>query len=125
MSIKVLIVDDDPVVRILVGESLAAKGYKVTVADGGAECFKQLAIELPDVLVLDFFMPDMTGMDVLLKMRQDPTLAHLPILMLSADSGSEKLLRENNALPNAFLQKPIAFDQIIKAIQDISSDQSL
>ena len=124
MTKNVLVVDDDPVVRILVSECLSAKGYNVTVAEDGASCFKHLAISIPDVIVLDFFMPDMTGMDVLIELRKDPVLAKLPILMLSADSGSEKILQENNIKPNAFLQKPIALDQIVKAVMSISGDLS-
>ena len=124
MSKRVLVVDDDPVVRILVGECLSAKGYHVTVAEDGADCFRHLASDSPDIVVLDFFMPDMTGMEVLLEMRKNPLYAKLPILMLSADSGTEKILKENNALPNAFLQKPIALDQIINAIADISNARS-
>ncbi len=120
MSKKVLIVDDDPVVRILVGECLTAKGYEVSCADGASECFQSLATSQPDVIVLDFYMPDMSGMEVLMKMRENPSLAKLPILMLSADSGSEQILKDNNIKPDAFLQKPVGLDQIVKAVVDIS-----
>ena len=123
MPKKVLVVDDDPVVRILVGECLTAKGYQVTVAEDGADCFKHLASDNPDIVILDFFMPDMNGMDILLEMRKNPTFAKLPILILSADSGTEKILKENNAIPDAFLQKPIALDQIVNAVMDISGDR--
>lgn len=124
MSKKVLVVDDDPVIRILVSECLSAKGYEVKVAEGGDQCFKSLEQEQPDIVVLDFFMPDMTGMDVLLKMRKDPSLAKLPILMLSADSESEKILKENNVHTDAFLQKPVGLDQIVKAVEGIANVES-
>lgn len=124
MTKKVLVVDDDPVVRILVGECLTAKGYEVTAVESGKEFFKSIAENPPDVVVLDFYMPEMTGMDILIRMKDDPNQAKLPILMLSADSGSEKLMKENNVSPDAFLQKPVGLDEIVKAVVDISGVQS-
>lgn len=69
MSKKVLVVDDDPVIRILVGECLMAKGYEVTAVECGREFFESLAKAYPDVVVLDFYMPEMTGMDILIRIR--------------------------------------------------------
>lgn len=124
MTTKVLVVDDDPVVRILVGECLSAKGYDVTAVECGSECFKSMAENQPDVVVLDFYMPEMTGMDILIRMKKDPSLAKLPILMLSADSNSQKLLKEHNVAPDAFLQKPVGLDEVLKAVRGISGVES-
>lgn len=122
MAKKVLVVDDDPVVRILVGECLTAKGYSVSVADGCEECFEYLRETAPDLLILDYLMPGMTGMEILLKIRKEQAFTNLAVIIMSADPETEQVLKENEAKPEAFLTKPVAFEQIIKAVESVLGD---
>lgn len=117
MSKNVLVADDDPVVRILISEFLAGKGYQVETLESGEECLRRLDGRLPDVLVLDLLMPDMTGIEVLRHLRDNPRTSALPIIMLSADTDTEALASANNVSANVYVQKPFGVKEIVLAME--------
>ncbi len=84
MARKILIVDDDPNALRLVSYAFEAEGYEVATASTGAEALARLGSQRPDLVVLDVMMPDMSGLEVCERIRGDPAMARLPILMLSA-----------------------------------------
>ena len=80
-SSRILLIEDDPRLAALVSEYLGEAGYRVTVAETGADGLARAAREPFDALVLDLMLPDMDGLDVCRKLRAD---SGLPILMLTA-----------------------------------------
>jgi len=119
MNKKVLVADDDPVVRILVSEFLSSKGYQVDTLDSGGACLEYLKQEVPDVLLLDLLMPDMTGIEVLRTVRNDPRTSRLPIVMLSADTDTESVISTNDLSADAYVQKPFGMNEIISIMEQI------
>jgi two-component system, OmpR family, response regulator VicR len=117
---KVLVTDDDPVVRVLVTEFLTCNGYEVETLDSGSACLDRLEHELPDILVLDLLMPDMTGIEVLQKIRANPMTSNIPIVMLSADLETEALINNNNVTADSYVQKPFGVKDILTAVRSIS-----
>jgi CheY-like chemotaxis protein len=79
----VLLVDDDPLVLCLYQQALFRLGFKVDTASDGLEAIKALGDFVPDVMVLDLMMPRLSGAEVLKRMRADPQLAQLPVIVLS------------------------------------------
>lgn len=80
----ILIVDDHPDNGELLAQLLTADGYEATCVHSGKEAIDSIAGALPTVVVLDDFMPEMTGLDVIKKLRQNPQYASLPIVFYSA-----------------------------------------
>jgi len=117
MSNRVLVVDDDPVVRILMQECLSRHGYEVSALENGPQCLEHLSHDRPDVIVLDLIMPGMTGIEVLHRLRDNPATAGVPVVMLSAHTDTAGLLRRAEAQPDSFLQKPFNLQEAVAAVQ--------
>ena len=82
--IRILVVDDDPTSLGALSALLAGDGYRITVARGGREALLRIARDRPDCVVLDYAMPEMTGLEVLRSLRASGD--QIPVLMLSAKS---------------------------------------
>ena len=86
---KILVVDDDPSVRSLIRLILDKEGYEIFEADHGAlACSLAIATE-PDVILLDVMMPNMSGFEVLQKLRENPTTQGVTVILLTALSASK------------------------------------
>ena len=117
MGKRILVVDDDPVIRTLVSQCLQALGHTVSTADCAAACREAMATELPEVLVLDCIMPNESGPELLHSLRQDARTATLPVLMLSANSEREAVIKDGPSAANGYLQKPFQMKDIIAALE--------
>ncbi len=117
MGKRILVVDDDPVIRMLVSQCLEALGHTVSTAENAAGCRAALGAELPDILVLDCIMPDQTGPELLHSLRQEERTSKLPVLMLSANSEREAQSQGMQAEANGYLQKPFQMKDIIAALE--------
>ena len=111
---KVLIADDDRIVRALLGDMLRDLGHAVVEAENGADAVELCAREKPDVVILDFLMPKLSGLDALKAMR-DRGLT-MPALLLTAISDSSLRAVEGFDAPDAILGKPFKKKTIEKAI---------
>jgi CheY-like chemotaxis protein len=80
---KVLLVDDDPLVRLIYRDGLARHGFEVEAAEDGLAALKILAANKPDLVVLDLMMPKFTGVEVLRFIRSKPEIAGVPVVVLS------------------------------------------
>ena len=86
MAEKILVVDDDLDTLKLVGLMLERQGYEITVASNGLLGLSKAATEMPDLILLDIMMPDIDGYEVTRRLRADPILAHIPVIMFTAKS---------------------------------------
>src|SRR5260370_375527 len=84
MPSRVLVVEDEPDIRELVIHDLKREGYQVSAAASGEEALRQVLSAPPDLVLLDLMMPAMDGLEVCRRLRQDPSTATLPIVMLTA-----------------------------------------
>lgn len=113
MGKKILIVDDDPVIRALVSDYLAAFGYDVITAESGKECLERLDSVSPDILFLDMQMPDMTGRDVLVSLKSAGR-EDVPVVLFSANDESRKNTSREGVAPAAFLRKPFDMKELLR-----------
>jgi CheY-like chemotaxis protein len=81
---KILIADDDVILKEMYEARLKASGYTVVSATDGAETYEKVEKEKPDIILLDVMMPKMNGIDVMKKIRANPDIAHIPIILLTA-----------------------------------------
>ena len=106
MAEKILIVDDDIDTLKLVGLMLERQGYSIAVASNGALGLNKAAAERPDLILLDVMMPDMDGYEVTRRLRSDPALAHIPIIMFTAKTMVDDKVAGFEAGVDDYLTKP-------------------
>src|SRR5579863_3010707 len=96
MTARVLVVDDIPVNVRLLEAKLSAEYFHVLTATRGEEALDKVRGEKPDIVLLDVMMPGMDGFEVCRRMKQDPALAHIPVVMVTAlDQSSDRLDRKS------------------------------
>lgn len=113
---RILVVEDDHAIRDAIAEVLAERGYLVSCASNGAEALELLATgDPPGLIVLDLMMPVMDGWAFRMAQLEDPRLARIPVLVVSAGQ-----LREGEALAalgvDAFLAKPFELDRFVSEV---------
>jgi signal transduction histidine kinase/CheY-like chemotaxis protein/HAMP domain-containing protein len=112
----ILVVDDDPTVREVIGRFLERAGYSVVTANGGKEGLR-LAQELrPAAMTLDVMMPDIDGWTVLAAMKGDPTLADIPIVLMTI---LDERSRGYSLGASDYLVKPVDRDKLIGVLRSI------
>lgn len=103
----VLIIDDEPIARAGLEALLAGEGYRLEFATNGQEGLAMASELVPDVILLDIMMPDMDGYEVCRRLRDTPRLRSIPIIIISALSDKESLVRGLDAGGDEFLSKPV------------------
>jgi CheY-like chemotaxis protein len=118
MPLTILVVEDDTDVREALVEALSEQGYVVASATDGKEALASLrAGARPGLILLDLMMPRMNGTEFRLAQRRDPDLAHIPVILLSADGAiSEKATALETA---GFIRKPIDLGELLGMIERV------
>ena len=106
MAEKILIIDDDIDTLKLVGLMLERQGYQIAVASNGTIGLSKAASEQPDLILLDVMMPDMDGYQVTERLRSDPSLAHIPIVMFTAKTMVDDKVKGFESGVDDYLTKP-------------------
>jgi putative two-component system response regulator len=106
MSSMVLIVDDEYSGRETLQSILEGEGYQLEMAENGPQAIEKAKELLPDVILLDVMMPGMTGFEVCQRIRNDPQIAEIPIIVLTALDDRESLLTALKAGADDFISKP-------------------
>jgi putative two-component system response regulator len=106
MSSMVLIVDDEYAGRETLQSVLEGEGYQLEMAENGMQAIEKAKNLLPDVILLDVMMPGMTGFEVCQRIRSDPEIAEIPIIVLTALDDRESLLTALKAGADDFISKP-------------------
>jgi len=104
-----LIVDDNELNRDVLSRRLGQKGYAVTVAAGGTEALAAAARARFDLVLLDVEMPDMSGLEVLGRLRQTYTQTQLPVIMVTARTEGVDIVEAFRLGANDYVTKPIDF----------------
>jgi len=106
MAEKVLIIDDDIDTLKLVGLMLERQGYEISVASNGTIGLSKAAEEQPELILLDVMMPDLDGYEVTRRLRENPSLAHIPIIMFTAKTMVDDKVAGFEAGVDDYLTKP-------------------
>ncbi|MFF9474836.1 response regulator [Streptomyces roseolus] len=114
MSGRVLVVDDNKVIRQLIRVNLELEGFEVVTAADGAECLDVVHHVRPDVVTLDVVMPRLDGIKTAQRLREDPRTRHLPVAIISAGG-------EGEAAPaaDAFLAKPFEPAELVRVVRQL------
>jgi signal transduction histidine kinase len=116
---RILIVDDDAGVRGALRELLIFEGYQVAIATNGPEALERAADLVPDLILLDVMMPGMNGFEVCGRLRADPLLGDVPVIMLTALDDSDSRLRGIEAGADDFVSKPFEYVELQARVRTI------
>jgi diguanylate cyclase len=114
---KILIAEDEPSLRENLQWMLELEGYQVTAACNGAEALGRAQKERPDLLLTDVMMPEMDGYGLIQALREDPQLATVPIIMLTAKADRVDVRSAMNLGADDYLTKPCRREELLEAIQ--------
>jgi putative two-component system response regulator len=106
MGRTILIVDDEFAGRQTLESVLEGEGYTLEMAENGPQAIEKAKKYLPDVILLDLMMPGMTGFEVCQRIRNDPLVAEIPIIVLTALDDRESMLSALKAGADDFISKP-------------------
>jgi two-component system cell cycle response regulator len=106
MSARILVVDDNEVNVELLAAMLASEHYVVSTATDGFEALAKIEAEKPDIVLLDVMMPELDGFEVCRRIKADPTMADIPVIMVTALSDVDDLVRGFEAGADDFVTKP-------------------
>src|ERR1041385_7268997 len=111
---RILVVDDEPMVRETLGQMLSDEGYVVDMAVDGEEALACVKAARPDVILLDLMMPGMNGRQFLQALRNDPAYEHVPVLIMTAVHGLEVNLASIGA--SEVVEKPFDADDLLNKV---------
>ena len=120
---KILSVDDSKTIRLIVKRTFAPYDCMVLEASNGEEGLTVAAAEKPDLIVLDITMPIMDGITMLTKLKENPDLKSIPVIMLTAESGRENVAFIAKLGVRDYLVKPFQDAQLIEKVQRVISLQ--
>ena len=113
--VRVLVVEDDPNVRGLLQTLLEVEGYAVVTASDGMDGLGQAAASSPALVLLDLVMPDLGGARVLERLRDDPVLSQIPVIVVTGHEDALPDVRSQLGADNVFL-KPFAVAELLARV---------
>ena len=126
ISKRVLVADDDPVMRHLIGTILKQQEYEVVVAEDGRAAYRILQSDSAfKAAILDMTMPFLEGLDLIRYMRTEKRLMRIPIMMISAEQDIKLMASSFSAGATAFLAKPFTPEQLQSAIRMLLGNRPL
>ncbi|MCS6963093.1 response regulator [Thermoflexus sp.] len=115
---RLLVVDDDPDARRLIGLVLRRAGHEILYAEDGFHALEVMSREHPDLIILDLMMPGMDGFEVLEAMRQRKDLVALPVIVLTAKTQIAPAAGQKLLNVHAYLTKPVSAETLVQTVQE-------
>ncbi len=123
MAKKILAVDDEKHIVRLIQVNLERAGYEVVTANDGLQALEVVAKETPDLIVLDWMMPQLNGMETLKRLKQNDTTKDIPVIMLTAKSQDVDVLRGWQSGVDCYLTKPFNPMELLTFVKRIFTEQ--
>lgn len=120
MAKKILIVDDERDIVLILKMALEKKGYAVDQAYDGIEALQKVDVSKPDIIILDIMMPRMDGHTVNLHLKSDAATAGIPVIVITGRGRIKELIEIRKELSvAAYLEKPFPVSMLVDKIQEI------
>src|SRR5688500_7216111 len=116
---RILVVDDEPDIIALVAYHLARSGYRVSTASSGSEALHAARDEQPALIILDLMLPELSGFEVLERIRADKALADIPVLMLTARREEPDRVQGLSLGADDYLVKPFSPQELVLRVRNI------
>ena len=116
---KALVVDDEFHIVQVVSIKLKNNGFDVTTADNGSVAYDLACETKPDIIVTDYQMPVMSGLELIQKLRENPETAQIPVIMLTARGFAIENNQKEKLRVSACLSKPFSPREVLQTIEDV------
>lgn len=117
---RILLVEDEDNIAIAIELLLGRSGYDVTRVATGSQALPNIRAQKPALVILDVTLPEMSGYEICQRLRRDPELAHIPVLMTTARASAVERRKGLALGADAFLTKPFATDDLIAEVARLS-----
>ena len=117
---RVLVVDDDEVIRQLIAVNLTLEGFEVETAVDGRDCLDKVGEIAPDVITLDVMMPRLDGWETAVQLRRDPKTSHIKVVLISARAQEDDRARGERVGADAYLTKPFDPGEMIRVVRELA-----
>ena len=114
---KLLLIDDDPNLILLVKDYLEFRGYNVDTAENGREALEVLDNLVPDMIICDVMMPEMDGYTLVKHIRKEPVTNRIPVLFLSAKGQSQDRVKGLNEGADVYMSKPFEPEELVAQVE--------
>ncbi len=116
---KILIVDDEPGILMIISKFLKHNGYEVITAQDGLECISKSESELPDLILLDMIMPNMDGQTALVKLGASDKTKDIPVIMVTALSDEKNITNAQKGGAVEYVVKPFDYTVLLEKIAKV------
>ncbi len=123
MGQKILVVDDNPDAIAIVKSALEARGFSVNTAERGAAALESATADPPDVILLDIMMPDMSGIEVLEKLKATPSMASIPVILVTAKTQDDDVISGYAVGAEYYITKPFTTRQLMYGVSLVLGQQ--
>ncbi len=117
---RVLVVDDDEVIRRLIEVNLALEGFDVSTAVDGQDCLDKVTEIAPDVITLDVMMPRLDGWETAVQLRKSPDTAHIKVVLITARAQEDDKIHGSRVGADAYLTKPFDPNEMIRIVRELA-----
>jgi DNA-binding response OmpR family regulator len=117
---RVLVVDDDEVIRQLIAVNLQLEGFEVLTATDGQDCLDRVRDIAPDVITLDVMMPRLDGWVTATQLRRNPETAGIKVVLITARAQEDDKARGRRIGVDAYLTKPFDPSEMIRIVRDLA-----
>ena len=117
---RVLVVDDDEVIRRLIAVNLQLEGFEVSTAVDGQDCLDKVVEINPDVITLEVMMPRLDGGETPVRLRKSPDTAHIKVVLITARAQEDDKVRGERVGADAYLTKPFDPNEMIRVVRELA-----
>ncbi|MBL6758168.1 MAG: phosphate regulon transcriptional regulator PhoB [Pelagibacteraceae bacterium] len=117
MSITISVVEDEKPISTLIQYNLEKEGYKVHIFETGEEGFEHIKKNLPDLVILDWMLPDLSGIDICKQIKKETKLKSIPVIMLTAKSEESDKIRGFETGADDYVTKPFSTKELVLRVQ--------
>jgi CheY-like chemotaxis protein len=115
-SAKILVVDDEALVRTMLCDGLESMGYATVAAPSGEEALRLVKAERPACILLDIMMPDLDGYDTCAALKSESATASIPVLLVSATTDARVAAQAKTVGASGVLRKPVSMDELRRSV---------
>lgn len=119
MPASILVVEDEPAIQALIAANLRRDGHAVSAALSAEDALRQVKVALPDLILLDWMLPGMSGLECARRLRADPRSKHVPIIMLTARGEEQDRVSGLEGGADDYVTKPFSPRELLARIQAV------
>ena len=121
-QVRILVVDDDPVINKLIRDILHEEGWEISSARDGEEAIRMVHENSPDLIILDLMMPKIDGLEVC---RHVTALFRIPIIMISGQCDTDTKVKCLNMGAEDFITKPFSVEELVHRVKTVLQNKNL